>query len=178
MNNFDYNRAIFASDLSTNAKITGLAIAVHYNWKTNSMSYPSIKMLIKETSLSKASIHRAKRELIDRGFMASQRRFNNSNLYLPQIPASLIQTLEGSHTEELKDNIKDNLIDNNQGEQAPLISNEIWRVFDNEERYTRRHAAGGRNKVSKRINTTAGRHNSDSAAVTGHAETTNGQAQW
>jgi len=112
MNNFDYNRAILASDLKPNEKLVAIAIAIHYNWKTKEMGYPSIKTLVRETGLSKATIHRAKVTLILQGYLVSERRYNNSNLYLPQIPACLTQRLQGSHTEELKDNIKDNLKDN------------------------------------------------------------------
>ena len=113
MNNFDYNRAILASDLKPNEKLVAIAIAIHYNWKTKDMAYPSIKTLVEETGLSKATIHRAKITLISQGYLVSQRRYNNSNLYLPQIPACLTQRFNGSQSEELKDNIKDNLKDNN-----------------------------------------------------------------
>jgi DNA-binding transcriptional MocR family regulator len=112
MNNFDYNRAILASDLKPNEKLVAITIAIHYNWKTKEMAYPSIKTLVRETGLSKATIHRAKVNLILQGYLVSQRRYNNSNLYLPQIPACLTQRLDGSQAEELKDNIKDNLKDN------------------------------------------------------------------
>ena len=112
MNNFDYNRAILASDLKPNEKLIAIAIAIHYNWKTKDMAYPSIKTIVKETGLSKATIHRAKITLISQGYLVSERRYNNSNLYLPQIPACLTQRLQGSQSEELKDNIKDNLKDN------------------------------------------------------------------
>ena len=111
MNNFDYNRAILASDLKPNEKLIAIAIAVHYNWKTKDMAYPSIKTLSKETGLSKATIHRSKIVLVSQGYLVSERRYNNSNLYLPQIPACLTQRLDGSQSEELKDNIKDNLKD-------------------------------------------------------------------
>jgi hypothetical protein len=146
MNNFDYNRAILASDLSTNEKITAMAIAIHYNWKTKDMAYPSIKTLTMETGLSKASIHRAKIVLVSQGYLVSQRRYNSSNLYLPQIPACLTQRLGGSHTEELKDNIKDNLKDNKKDSnesfdtditylnQGKMSLDTIWKVFEEDER--------------------------------------------
>jgi DNA-binding transcriptional MocR family regulator len=146
VNNFDYNRAILASDLTANEKITAIAIAIHYNWKTKAMAYPSIKTLIKETGLSKASIHRAKIVLVSQGYLVSQRRYNNSNLYLPQIPACLTQRLGGSHREELKDNIKDNLKDNKKDSnesfdiditylnQGKMSLDTIWKVFEEDER--------------------------------------------
>jgi DNA-binding transcriptional MocR family regulator len=98
MNSFDYQDAILASDLSANAKLTALAISYHYNWKQAIQSFPSIASLVSRTSLSKATIHRAKAELISRGFLVSTRRYNNSNLYLPVIPTpSQSETLVVSH---------------------------------------------------------------------------------
>lgn len=173
MNNFDYNRAILASDLTTNEKITAIAIAIHYNWKTKSMAYPSIKTLTMETGLSKASIHRAKINLVSQGYLVSERRYNNSNLYLPQIPACLTQRLGGSHTEELKDNIKDNLKDNKKDSnesfdtditylnQGKMSLDTIWKVFEEDERNDapRPIVRNGQDKAQHRgINRTPGRN--------------------
>jgi len=94
MDYFTYRDAIFASNLSANARLVALAISYHYNWKEGNKAFPSIQSLIKETGLSKATIHRSKNELVSQGYLVSQRRFNDSNLYLPQIPSQ-------SHTETL-----------------------------------------------------------------------------
>jgi hypothetical protein len=184
MDNFSYNRAIFGSSLSTNAKITGLAIASHYNWKTGDMAYPSISTLCKSTGLSKASIHRAKIELVSQGYLVSERRFNNSNLYLPQIPAGLTETLGSlslrdtqSHTEELKDNIKDNrkdnLKDNNERASGESLSDKDINSFDilfnyiegesNEKRTDPASAAGGSNKNTRRMYRNPGFYNTSNA---------------
>lgn len=184
MDNFSYNRAIFGSSLSTNAKITALAIAMHYNWKTRDMAYPSINTLCKSTGLSKASIHRAKLELVSQGYLVSERRFNNSNLYLPQIPGSLTETLGSltlrhtpSHTEELKDNIKDNLKDNlinntkGDSEESPLakdinmfdiLFNEI-EGLDNEKRTDAARPAGAGYKNNRRSYRNPGFYNTANA---------------
>ena len=87
MNSYEYQEAILASNLTANAKLTALAISYHYNWKKAMASFPSIATLVQRTSLSRATIYRAKNELIDAGFLNSTRRFNDSNLYLPVIPA-------------------------------------------------------------------------------------------
>lgn len=92
MKSWEYQEAIFASDLTYKAKLVGLAIAYHYNWKESSPSFPSVSKLEQRTSLSKASIHRAKSELVSQGYLSEKRQFNSSNLYLPQIPPK-------SHTE-------------------------------------------------------------------------------
>lgn len=92
MYSWEYQEAIFASDLTYKAKLVGLAISYYYNWKEASPSFPSISTLQQRTGLSKASIHRAKSELVSQGYLSETRQFNSSNLYLPQIPPK-------SHTE-------------------------------------------------------------------------------
>jgi DNA-binding transcriptional MocR family regulator len=179
MYSHEYHEAILASDLTANAKLTALAISYHYNWKKAMASFPSIATLVQRTSLSRATIYRAKNELIDAGFLNSTRRFNDSNLYLPVIPAQ-------SHTDTLgvsegRTNYEYNYEVNYEedanaslGLNNNVIQGEYWKVFDNEERYTRRHAAAGRNKESRRSNPTLGRHNSSSEGVTGlHQELEN-----
>ena len=86
MRSYDYQEAIFASNLSYKAKLLALAIAYHYNWKKGLASFPSISLLESRTGLSKATIHRAKKELIQNGYLEQKRRFNTSNVYLPVIP--------------------------------------------------------------------------------------------
>jgi DNA-binding transcriptional MocR family regulator len=82
----DYHEAIFASELTTNAKITALAISKYYNWKEDKMCWPSNKTLAKATSLSIRSIVRAKNELVNAGYLVSHRRFNDSNVYQTTTP--------------------------------------------------------------------------------------------
>lgn len=86
MKSYEYQGAILASSLSSKAKLVGLAISYHYNWTEARASFPSISTLVRETGLSKATIHRAKIELVSQGYLGSCRRFNDSNLYLPLIP--------------------------------------------------------------------------------------------
>lgn len=191
MNNFDYNRAIFASDLTANEKITAIAIAIHYNWKTKSMAYPSIKTLTRETGLSKASIHRAKVQLISQGYLVSERRYNNSNLYLPQIPACLTQRLGGSHTEELKDNIKDNLKDNKKDSnesfdtdiiylnQGKISLESIWKVFEEDERTAAAPVRNGQNKTTtRRVNRSSRSDNQSNAEESGINKVLDAATQW
>lgn len=92
MKSWEYQEAIFASNLSYKAKLVGLAISYYYNWKEATPSFPSIETLTKRTSLSRASVHRAKVELISQGYLVQTRQYDQSNLYLPQIPGM-------SHTE-------------------------------------------------------------------------------
>jgi hypothetical protein len=185
MNSYEYQDAILASDLSANAKLTALAISYHYNWSKAMASFPSIATLVARTSLSRATIYRAKNELISAGYLHSTRRFNDSNLYLPVIPTQS-QTDTLGVSEGRTNNEYNNEVNYEEDANASLglnnnvIQGEYWKVFDNEERYTRRHAAAGRNKESGRGNRNFGRHNQSSEGVAGlHQELENiGGEQW
>jgi hypothetical protein len=171
MNSYEYQEAILASNLTANAKLTALAISYHYNWKKAMASFPSIATLVQRTSLSRATIYRAKNELINAGFLNSTRRFNDSNLYLPVIPTQS-QTDTLGVSEGRTNNEYNNEVNYEEDANASLglinLSQEgIWKVFENEERDTRRHAAAGRNKKPRRSNTTLGRHNSSGERVAG-----------
>jgi len=85
----DYHEAIFASELTSNAKLTALAISKYYNWKENKSCWPSNKTLAKATSLSIRSIVRAKNELVKSGYLVSHRRFNDSNVYKTTTPGQI-----------------------------------------------------------------------------------------
>ena len=139
MNSFEYQDAILASDLSANAKLTALAISYHYNWKEATESFPSISTLVARTSLSRATIHRAKIELISRGFLVSTRRYNQSNLYLPVIPTQCqSETLVVSHrrtnneynyeyNNEIKEEDSNESLDTNNN--FSLEDEKIWEMF-------------------------------------------------
>jgi DNA-binding transcriptional MocR family regulator len=113
MNQFDYQRALFASELTTNARITGCVIGSHFNWKTWDYSFPSNRTIAKETGLSIRSVVRAKNELVSTGHLVSVRRFNNSNTYTPLVPVpSVLQSTTQGTSDHLKDTLKDTLKDN------------------------------------------------------------------
>jgi DNA-binding transcriptional MocR family regulator len=86
----DYHEAIFASELTSNAKLTALAISKYYNWKEDKVCWPSNKTLAKATSLSIRSIVRAKNELVNAGYLVSHRRFNDSNAYQTTTPSHTV----------------------------------------------------------------------------------------
>jgi hypothetical protein len=129
MNQFDYQRALFASELTTNARITGCVIGSHFNWKTWDYSFPSNRTIAKETGLSIRSVVRAKNELVSTGHLVSVRRFNNSNTYTPLIPSTRdTQSAWDGTTDHLKDTLKDTLKDNkdkDSNESFVMINNFI-----------------------------------------------------
>jgi len=92
----DYHEAIFASKLSTHAKLTALIISSYYNWTKNEMCWPSNKTLAAGTGLSISSVVRAKKELVKEGYLSVHRRIDNSNLYRPLFP----QNIHSNHTEQ------------------------------------------------------------------------------
>jgi DNA-binding transcriptional MocR family regulator len=84
----DYHEAIFASKLTSNARLTALAISKFYNWKEKQACWPSNNTLSEATGLSIRSIIRAKQELVNTGYLMSQRQYNNACLYIPCVPES------------------------------------------------------------------------------------------
>jgi len=85
----DYHEAIFASDLTSPAKITALAIGSYYNWSEEAMCWPSNKTIAKATGLGVSTIVKAKKELVLAGYLEVWRRIDNSNMYKPLIPHSI-----------------------------------------------------------------------------------------
>jgi len=125
MNQFDYQRALFASELTANARLTGCVIGSHFNWKTWDYSFPSNKTIAKETGLSIRSVVRAKNELVSKGHLVSVRRFNDSNTYTPLCPyPSDTQSITQGTVGTLKDTLKDTLIDTKEEvSNETLVSN-------------------------------------------------------
>lgn len=122
MNQFDYQRALFASKLTTNARITGCVIGSHFNWKTWDYSFPSNRTIAKETGLSIRSVVRAKNELVSTGHLVSVRRYNDSNTYTPLCPKPIdTQSITQGTTDHLKDTLKDTLKDNKQQSSIELL---------------------------------------------------------
>jgi hypothetical protein len=129
MDYFEYLRAIRESNLSTKARIVALIIA-SYN-----PSFPTNKLIAQGTGLSERSVRNAKAELIAAGYLRQKRTYNAANHYQPMAPDNQLNT---------NINTKENT---NKGDKSPLIldintSQEIWRMFENEERYNRRRPAG------------------------------------
>jgi DNA-binding transcriptional MocR family regulator len=145
---YEYHDAVLGSDMTYKAKLVALAIAYHYNWKDASASFPSIETLEQRTSLSRATIHRAKQELISRGYLQQTRRYDSSNRYLPLIPPiSQSETrvvsegrTNNEYNNEVNNEIKAsneasdiNIIELNQGVNYNSFET-IWKVFENEDR--------------------------------------------
>ena len=86
----EYRDAILASDLTAPQKLLALAISYHYNWKYQGPAFPSNRTLARETSLAVSTIVKAKKVLVDRGFITSEQRYNNSSYYTCNIPEQLV----------------------------------------------------------------------------------------
>lgn len=158
---YEYHEAIFASRLSYKAKLVALAIAYYYNWKESSASFPSIDLLEKRTSLSRATIHRAKQELVSNGYLTQTRRYDSSNLYIPLIPG-MSQTETSLVSDGRTNNVFNNEVNNDNKESSfhsasldnielskvDNYTNEVWKVFENEDgRYSDRGAAADHNRT-------------------------------
>jgi len=122
----DYHEAIFASELTTNARITALVISSYYNWKENQACWPSNKTLASGTGLSIRSIVRAKNELVSKGYLVSHRRWDASNMYIPCVPQSHTLRHIGTSlmTEVLTNNEVNNEYNNEINNEKNTVSNE------------------------------------------------------
>jgi DNA-binding transcriptional MocR family regulator len=88
MDYMSYIRAIRSSDLPSNARLTAIIIASHFDFSKGDPAFPSNKLLAKETGLSISTIVRAKRVLSERAYLYSQMRWDNSCEYTPMLPES------------------------------------------------------------------------------------------
>jgi DNA-binding transcriptional MocR family regulator len=98
MDYHSYRDAIFASNLTVQQKMVAQVIAYHYNWKKQEPAFPSNITIAKEAGVSVKTVIRSKNRLVELGYLTSEQRFNNSNLYVPTLPhASLTipQVTEG-----------------------------------------------------------------------------------
>lgn len=115
MNQFDYQRALFASSkLKANDVLVGCVIGSHYNWKTKEASFPSNKTIAQESHLSVRAVIRAKNNLVSYGYLVSNRRYDMSNTYIPTVPQSHDQCPIGNLKDTLIDTLKDTLKDTNE----------------------------------------------------------------
>lgn len=185
MNQFDYQRSLFASDLSSNAKLVGCVIGSHFNWKTWEYAFPSNKTIARESGLSISSVTRAKRELVSQGHLVSARRFNDSNTYTPLRPKGMVsKTNVHGQDGQLKDTLKDTLKDNKDRSSESKDSSDtnilnlnksekdsdtinIMDWFDNgyPQRDKRTAAAGRRHQDAGRIDSNPRRNDPDHAEV-------------
>jgi hypothetical protein len=101
-NAFQYTQGIRAYRFSTNAKITALMLSSRYNWTKMACAWPSNRIIAADTGLSISAVVKAKKELIDAGFLRVQRQFNNSCKYTPILPENIGDIME-SYTSGLRD---------------------------------------------------------------------------
>ncbi len=175
MDYHDYRDAIFASDLTSNAKLVALAISYHYNWKTETRAWPSNKTLAKETSLSIRTVIRAKNELISNGYLVSDRRLNDSSVYKSVLPcqSGTNPVSDWQLNNEYNNEVNNEIIkvdsfqsstfgNNNNLSQGGL--DDIWEIF---ERTDRRHQgpAGRGRPVNRQNNKRLGTNENINAAV-------------
>ena len=116
---FQYIQGIRAWPFSTNAKITGVMLSSRYNWTKMACAWPSNRIIASDTGLSISAVVKAKKELVNAGFLQVERQFNNSCKYTPMLPnnighillnyTSVLQDHRVTPTTNLKDNIKDNI---------------------------------------------------------------------
>jgi DNA-binding transcriptional MocR family regulator len=108
MNNFEYNKAIAASQtLITIEAILAYSIANYYNWDTQSPAYPSEETLARDCKMSTRSVRRALKGLVNKGYVSYTRQYNKPNLYTPVLPLRTVSPFNEDTSGLLKDNRKD-----------------------------------------------------------------------
>lgn len=68
----DWNGAVFAADVSSNAKLIAMALAHFADWRTGAGVYASNARIASMCACSVRSVQRARRDLIAAGFIAAQ----------------------------------------------------------------------------------------------------------
>ena len=175
MDYYEYREAVLKSDLPTHAKIVALVISYHYNWKDKTPAYPSNKTLSQETSLSIASVVRAKNILINNGLLLTQRRWDAPTEYTPALPEQTPCSQGATNNEynnevnnEINNDIKvdsfqsSTFANNNNLNQGGL--DDIWEIFERTDR--RRQGPAGRSRtVNRQDNKRFGTNEDINAAV-------------
>jgi hypothetical protein len=116
---FQYTQAIRAWRFTANEKIVAVMLSSRYNWTKMACAWPSNKLIAADTGLSVSAVVKAKKKLVEDGFLQIQRQFNNSCKYTPMLPDNIGVVMENYSSSfmddsyapkaNLKDNIKDNI---------------------------------------------------------------------
>ena len=108
MNNFEYNKAIAASNiLTTNEAILAYSIGNYYNWQTGEAAFPTEETLAKDCKMSVRSVRRALSGLVNKGYMTYTRQYNKPNKYVPVLMMRSHSPFNEDTTGLLKDKGKD-----------------------------------------------------------------------
>jgi DNA-binding MurR/RpiR family transcriptional regulator len=115
---FQYIQAIRAWRFTANEKIVAIMLSSRYNWTKMACAWPSNKLIAEDTGLSVSAVVKAKKKLVEDGFLQIQRQFNNSCKYTPMLPDNIGVVME-NYTSAFKDdsyapkaNLKDNIKEN------------------------------------------------------------------
>jgi len=116
---FQYIQAIRAWRFTSNEKIVAVMLSSRYNWTKMACAWPSNKLIAADTGLSVSAVVKAKKRLVEDGFLQIQRQFNNSCKYTPMLPENIGVVMQNytssfkddtySSMYDLKDNIKENI---------------------------------------------------------------------
>ena len=72
--------SVFAASIDASAKIVLFAIIYHANKETHE-AFPSWRTLMDETSLSRSTVMRSIKQLVEAGFISKRRRRNGGLIY-------------------------------------------------------------------------------------------------
>lgn len=84
---FEFHAAVWVSDLTPQERVVALAYGSSYNWKNQDDSKCGIFRIAAMTGIGKSQVSKYRSSLIEKGWLETTRRFGNSSLTKPTVPA-------------------------------------------------------------------------------------------
>lgn len=84
---FEFQAAVWVSDLTSQERVVALAYGSSYNWKNQDDSKCGIYRIAAMTGIGKSQVSKYRSSLTEKGWLETTRRFGNSSLTKPTIPA-------------------------------------------------------------------------------------------
>ncbi|MET7742000.1 hypothetical protein [Streptomyces sp. NPDC005385] len=98
---FEFQAAVWVSDLSQQERVIALAYGSSYNWKNQDDSKCGIYRIASMTGIGKTQVSTYRKSLVEKGWLSTTRRFGNSSLTRPTIPAGFSYEEAKSKQDEL-----------------------------------------------------------------------------
>ncbi|MEU3599870.1 hypothetical protein ABZ714_14255 [Streptomyces sp. NPDC006798] len=84
---FEFQAAVWVSDLTPQERVVALAYGSSYNWKNQDDSRCGIYRIAAMTGIGKSQVSKYRSSLTEKGWLETTRRFGTSSLTKPTVPA-------------------------------------------------------------------------------------------
>ncbi|TKT03425.1 hypothetical protein [Streptomyces lasalocidi] len=98
---FEFQAAVWVSDLTPQERVVALAYGSSYNWKNQDDSKCGIYRIAAMTGIGKSQVSKYRSSLTEKGWLETTRRFGTSSLTKPTIPAGFSYEDEKGKQDEL-----------------------------------------------------------------------------